>query len=328
MIKDYMTLLASAELGPPPSVIENLNHPPADGSKWWQESAVFTYGDADKGFGGEIRFGMHANQSVSNLYTWHVIDGEMSDRRIVVDQPVNFEHILESNIAGASVRTTKPLSQYALALEHGDLMLEATWRNFHHPLTMGYNVGGATIAKGHYNAMGRLTGVGRYRGKEFNINAVGFSDHSWGERRTHLPASRSLFCVFDDDFYLMAIPICSGTTRNMVGYLYRDGLLGMLQTDCEMGYKFRDDWLTPAGCDARLVDEHGRVILLKGWTIGPSSSQSMGHGKYVTHCVAGFGCEGRRGSGILESSQFKGMPPSIRALDIDHESWWFDPDAG
>jgi len=326
-IKDYMTLQPPAQMGPPPSAQDNWNHAPTDDSIWWQESGLFTYGDASTGFGGEMRFGMHANQEKANLYTWHVVDGEMVDRRIVIDQPLGFEHILQSDIAGASVRTIDPLSAYELRLAHEDFEIEGQWRHFRQPFSMGYNVGGATIAKGHYNIMGRLTGTGRYKGREFPINAVGFSDHSWGVRRSHLPASRSLFCVFDEDFYIMAIPVCSGTTRSMVGYLFRDGKVGVLQTESEMGYSFRDDWVSPAGCNARLIDEHGREVRLKGWTIGPSSTQTMGHGKYVTHCVAGFECEGREGSGILESAQFKGMPPSIRALDVDHDSWWFSESA-
>ena len=82
--------------------------------------------------------------------------------------------------------------------------------------------------------MGRITGDGVYRGRRFAIDAVGFSDHSWGERKSHLPASRSLSCVFDPGFYLMAIPVSTGAHQTMVGYAYRDGVLGRMLTESEM----------------------------------------------------------------------------------------------
>ena len=326
MYKDYMELLPPAEFGAPPSESDNDNHAIADSSKWWQESSLFTWGDARTGHAGEIRIGVHANMGVSNLYTWTVVDQQMADHRLVIDQPMPAA-VLNGSVAGAEVKTLKPLMEYALRLEKDDLSIEATWRNFRHPLSMGYNVGGATIAKGHYNAMGEIKGVGRYRGREFIIDAVGFSDHSWGVRRNHLPASRSLFCVFHKDFYIMAIPVCSGTARSMVGYVYKDGVLGHLLTESEMGYSFRDDWVTPAGCDATLRDDQGRTFHLKGWTFGPSSTQTMGHGKFVTHAGAGFMCDGFMGSGILESAQFKGPTPGILKLGLPQDSWWLNEDA-
>jgi hypothetical protein len=325
-MKDYMTVLEPPPFGAPPEAADNANHPASD-DKWWQESALFTWGDAEHQFGGEIRLGMHVNQGVANLYTWTVRGEDLIDRRLVIDQPLPPGGILNADIAGASVRTLEPLCRYQLSLDHGDLSLRLLWRNFRHPLTMGYNVGRATIANGHYNAMGEVTGTGRYRGATFDVCAVGFSDHSWGVRKTHLPASRALFCVFGEDFYITAIPVSTGQSRMMVGYVFKDGILGRLASTCEMGYRFRDDWITPAGCDARLVDDQGREFHVTGWTFGPSSTQTMGHGKYVTHAAAGFRCADRRGSGILESSQFKGMPPSIAALGLDPGSWWVNEDA-
>jgi hypothetical protein len=324
MKQDYMDLLEPAQFGAPSVAQDNWNHEAVDDT-WWQESTVFTWGDAKTRSAGEARFGMHFNQGVSNLYSWIVLDEQMISKRLVTEQPLP-ANILDASIAGCRVETIEPLMRYALTVVDGDLTIEGEWENFRHPLTMGYNVGGATIAKGHYNAMGRLKGTGRYRGKTFDVDAVGFNDHSWGVRRSHLPASRSLFCVFDENFCIMAIPVSTGTQRTMVGYVYRDGKLGRLLTESKMGYSFRDDWVTPAGCDALLVDDLGRELHLEGWTFGPCSTQPMGHGKYVTHAGAGFRCDGREGSGILESAQFKGVPPSLRELGLPADSWWLSED--
>jgi hypothetical protein len=265
---------------------------------------------------------MHPNQGVSNLYTWTVLGDEMVDRRMAIDQPLPAGDIVEAKIAGATITTLEPLMSYAITVETEDLQFEVTWRNFRHPVSTSYNVGGASVAKGHYNALGTAIGRGVYRGREFEINAAGFNDHSWGVRRKHLPASRSLFAVFGEDLAVMAIPVSTGAARTMVGYAYRDGVLGRLMTESEMGYSFRDDWITPSGCEARLIDDKGREFRLSGTTFGPSSTWPMGHGKLVTHASASFVCDGRRGSGVLESSQFKGLPPSVAALGLPPDSWW------
>lgn len=320
MTIEDLELLEPARFGEPPTPADNDMHP-AEPHEWWQESALFTYGDAERGFGGEIRCGVQANRGEATLYSWTVVDGEMVDRRFVTGQQPPAS-VLDGSVAGATVRTVVPLSEYAIELEQGDLSLDVRWRNFDHPVSMGFNVGGASIANGHYNAMGELTGRGRYRGTAFDVHAFGFSDHSWGVRRRHLPASRSLFCVFGPDFSICAIPISTGSARTMVGYVRHGGKLGRLMVESEMGYSFRDDWVTPAGCDARLVDDLGRTFTVRGRTVGPSSSQPMGHGKFVTHAVAGFECEGRRGNGILESAQFSGPPPAIRHLGLEPGSPW------
>ncbi|WP_176594688.1 hypothetical protein [Sphingobium sp. EM0848] len=323
MNEGEMAVIPAADFDTPPTVADNANHPPVD-DKWWQESGLFTFASAADRFGCWIRFGAHANQGVANLYSWTMIGDEMADRRMMVDQPLPPGDLLEATIAGASVTTIEPLMRYGLTLDTDELQLRLEWRNFRHPLSMSFNVGGATIAKGHYNAMGRATGTGVWRGREFPIDAAGFSDHSWGARRKHLPASRSLFCVFDEDFYITAIPVSTGPARSMVGYVYKDGVLGRLQSESKMGYSFRDDWITPAGCEAELIDDKGRVFHLSGRTFGPSSTWPMGHGKLVTHASAGFRCEGREGSGILESSQYAGLPPSVATLGLDPASWWIN----
>jgi hypothetical protein len=318
---DHMTLLDAAQFGAEPLPLDNRNHTPTN-DKWWQESVLFTWGDAACSFGGEIRLGIHPNQGAANLYAWVMLNGEMIVRRFFVDLPLPPGDLLDTSLAAVIVRTIVPLSRYRLCLRLDGLTLELVWRNFHHPLSMSFNLGGATIANGHYNAMGELKGIGSYRGQEIEVNSVGFSDHSWGVRKSHLPASRSLFCVFGEDFYITAIPISTGAARAMVGYVMKDGLLGRLSSQSEMGYSFRDDWLTPAGCNADLIDEDGRKFRVTGHTIGPSSTQPLGHGKFVTHATANFICDGRQGSGILESSQFKGIPPGVTALGIDPNSWW------
>ena len=251
-------------------------------------------------------------------------------RRMFVDQPLPASDLLDSTIAVASVSTLNPLMSYKIGLTDGELQLNLTWTSFDWPRTMGFNVGGATIAAGHYNMMGRIDGEVTFKGRSVPVNAAGFSDHSWGVRRQHLPASRCLFAAFDADFYIMAIAVLTQTDRRMIGYAWADGRLGMVGDDSQLGYAIAEDWFTVAGCDAHLIDEHGRHFHVTGRTIGPSSTQPMGHGKLVHHAVAKFACDGRDGRGILETSFPTTMlPGQVEELGLAPDSWWLrDADAG
>ena len=137
---------------------DNGFHPPPTDDKWWQESSLFTWGDPRRGFGGEVRVGMHPNQGVANLYTWIVWGGRLIYRRHFVDQPI-LKEVLNAKIASASVKTIEPLMHYEVTLKDENFALKLNWRNFHWPMAMGYNVGGATVTTGHYNMMGACSGV-------------------------------------------------------------------------------------------------------------------------------------------------------------------------
>ena len=315
-----MVPVPGAAFGPPPLPSDNWNHPIAD-DKWWQESVVFSFTDVANRLGCWLRLGMHPNQQVSNIYTWTGFGDELIDHRMLIDQPAPRD-ILQSSIGGATVRTIDPLRSYDIVIEQDDTRIEVVFSLYHHPVTTSYNVGAATVARGHYDGTGKAVGRLIYKGRETPINAVGFTDHSWGVRRKHLPASRVLWAIFDEDLYFLAIPVSTGETRTMIGYAYKDGVLGRLLTESTMGYSFREDWLTVSACNSRLVDDKGREFRLTGSTFGPSSTLPMGHGKFVTHASASFQCEGRQGGGILESAQFMGVPPTATALGLPEDSWW------
>src|SRR5437867_3884013 len=95
--------------------------------------------------------------------------------------------------------------------------------------------------------------------------------------------SRFVVAVFDPEFFLLAMPILGDDDRTtMLGYVANGGKLRRLTNDFEMGYSFRDDWITRHSCDARLFDEDGRGFRLLGQTVGPSSCQPFPQGKFVT----------------------------------------------
>ena len=311
-------------LGPSPADADNDNHEPAP-DKWFQESVVFLWGDPARGFGGELRFGIHPNQGTANVYTFAVYKGKMIDRRLITDLPLPEGNLLDATIGEFSVRTVVPLMQHDIKYDMPDFKMEARFTAFHRPVSLNLNIGGTTLAKGHYDALGTLEGHGACRGEEFNIHADGFSDHSWGVRRSHVPASRFIVAVFDPEFYIMAMPLLTNEGPHMLGYIRDGGAHHPLIATSAMGYSFRDDWFTPSGCDAQLYIDTHRGYRLFGRSVGPSSTQPMGHGKLVTHAMAEFECGGRLGRGILESSLPRAMlPAQIKELGVDPASWWLN----
>jgi hypothetical protein len=314
------------EFGPPPTEDDNRNHPPTTDNPWWQESGLFTWGDPRRGFGGELRLGIHPNQQVANAYVWIVWDGATLYRRIIADQPLPSGDLLNGTIGGATFTTIKPLMVYDLEFTAPDLELRLRWSNFRWPVSTKLNVGGATLAAGHYDMMGEVQGEITVRGAAHRVGGAGFMDHSWGVRRAHLPASRSYFCVVDSSFYLAAMPVLGlGGERRMLGYVFADDKLGRIGTDSRLGYSLRDDWITVAGCDSYFYDEFDRAFHIIGRTIGTASSQPMGHGKLVHHAVAEFEIGGRLGRGILEQAHPKHMRPDlIEEIGLDPKSWWLN----
>lgn len=301
---------------------DNANHTPSK-DEWWQESVLFMWGDPRSGFGGEIRFGRHPNRGAANVYLFIVIDGRRVVRKLSVDLPPPSIDLLESTLAGVTLHTIEPLSKFEVTVSLVGLKLDMRWESFHAPRTFDMNVGGATLATGHYNSIGRMTGRGVHSGNVFDIDACGFSDHSWGVRRHHVPASRFVVAVFDPEFYILAMPILTDSGAHMLGYVRDLGRFDRLVGPVDMGFSFRDDWFTPSACDATLTTEEGRMFRLRGRSVGDSSTQPMGHGKLVTHAIGAFECRGQSGKGIIESSLPRRMPAAqVAELGLAPDSWW------
>ncbi len=315
-----MTTLDRAASLPEPDASDWGRHEPDD-DPWWQESAVFTWSDPLRRLGAEYRLGIHPVRGVANVYTWSVVGGRMVDRRLARDLPVP-DGILDIDVAGLRLRTVEPGHVYDVDYEVGELRASMRWTAFMTPTTMTIKHGSLSVAAGHYNTLGRAEGTVTYQGTSYPVHGDGFHDHSWGHRKEPLPGSRWIVAVFDPEFYIMAMPILGNDGRSrMLGYIRYEGRLRSLVGDVQMGYSMRDDWVTPAGCDARLFDEDGRGFRLLGRTIGPSSSQPFPQGKFVTHAQAEFECGGRLGRGLLESTSPRFLNDEERvALDLppDH----------
>lgn len=312
---------------------ESMVHQPVDishhgnhastGEEWYQESALFNYTNPRSGIGGYFRIGIHPEKGTAHLYTWTQIRGQMVDQRFVEELPMPAGDVNNCTLGDVSILTIEPFKRYRIALNRRDLKLDVIWEAFTPPVPMGFNLGGATVAAGHYNCVGRASGTAEWNGEKIDIQGDGFMDHSWGVRKTHLPGSRWILAIFDPACFVMAIPVLTDSGRFMAGYAAFDGRLVRLANDYSIDMTMRDDWITPAACDARLFDEEGRGIRIVGRAVGPGSSQPYIHGKAYTHVMAEFEFGGRVGRGILESSVPEKLSPALaQAYGLSPEGIW------
>ena len=317
-----MSLSISPSLSTDVGLEHHGNHA-AGGEAWFQESALFNFADPRRGVGGLYRIGAHEARGVGHLYTWTQVGGRMVDKRFLEHLPLPDGDVADGELAGLRITAEVPFERYRLQLEREGLRVDLVWRAFHPPILLSFDVGGATVAAGHYDCLGRATGMITVDGERTAVDGDGFMDHSWGIRRTHLPGSRWIIAVFAPETFVMALPLLSDGGRAMAGYMALDGRLTKLAQDFEVNVTMRDDWTTPASCDARLFDEEGRGVRLLGTSRGPSSVLPFVGGKMYCHALAEYELGGRLGRGLLESSAPSVLTAAhVAELGLDPNGIW------
>ncbi|MGV0794715.1 DUF7064 domain-containing protein [Mycolicibacterium sp. XJ1819] len=325
-----MSLDISADFQAAPTE-DHVNHPPTE-SVWFQESSLFTICDPGSGVLGYYRIGIHPNLGQANAYLFtsaeplDLLDRSFVAGRSIPDAPVN-----DCQVDRLQFEVIEPMRRYRIRATHPTYQLAVEWTPFFWPISVHSAVGTVGFARGHYNSIGRAVGSVESDRGVVEIDAFGYMDHSWGERKNHFPASKWIFACADQNNFVQAFPVLAadGQTRNIIGYAARDGRLRKLDNEYSTGYSIRDDWLTPSACDAELRDEDGRVFRLTGRTQGPEGIYPFLHGKFCVHALAGFTLDGRPAKGLLENSPPRAMPTHIvDHYGIDPSGMWFTaPDA-
>lgn len=318
-----MSLDISGVFAPAP-LADHGNHAPTD-AVWFQESSLFTVCDPGAGFLGYYRIGIHPNLGQANAYRFTSAETlGVVDRSFVFDRPIP----ATSQVDGLRFEVLSPMKAYRLLVDTPEYHLDVEWRPFFWPISAHSAVGGLSFASGHYNAIGRAVGRVENAASSVAIDAYGYMDHSWGERRSHFPASKWIFACAGEDAFVQAFPVlgADGRSRSLIGYAARDGRLRKLVGDYSTGWSVRDDWLTPSACDAELTDEDGRVFRLTGRTRGPEGIYPFLHGKFCVHALADFMLDGHPAKGLLENSPPRAMPAHASdAYNLSPSGMWLTP---
>ncbi|MBN8848634.1 MAG: hypothetical protein J0I73_11130 [Sphingomonas sp.] len=311
----------------PALIGDHANHVSTD-QQWWQESAFFMMCDAKNGVIGYYRIGRHPHLGHGNAYYWTSAQTlVLDDKQFRPGQPMPAGDVNNTVVAELRFETIRPMEEYRLSVDRPNYRMEVTWRPFFWPIMIHSAVKGASFAAGHYNAIGHATGFIETDGGRVDVDAYGYMDHSWGERKNHFPASKWIFAAFDPETFVQAFPVMSldGGSKHLLGYVAVDGKLRKLTDDYETGFGIRDDWMTPSACDFRVKDEDGRLFRFTGTTSGPESIYPFLHGKFCVHALASFDFEGRPGRGLLENSPPRAIPGVYQErYELDPSGIWLN----
>tara|TARA_R110001606_G_scaffold216728_1_gene364620 strand:+ start:8614 stop:9597 length:984 start_codon:yes stop_codon:yes gene_type:complete len=321
-----MTLDIDSTFSPTP--LEDHGNHTFDGTEWWQESAIFVMSDPAAGFIGYYRIGRHPHFEASNAYYWTSAETlGVNDRQFRAGEPLAKGDVNNSQVADLQFETIEPMAKYRIVIDRPDYKVDVIFTPLFHPFMVHVGIGGASIAKGHFESIGRAVGTVHSGGQTIEVDAYGFMDRSWGERKSHIPASKWVFAVFDPGTFIHCFPVLSAKgTKHLIGYAAADGKLRPLTDDFDTGFSIGEDWLTPTACDFRAVDKDGREFRMTGRAQGPESIYPFLHGKFCVHVNASFEFAGKSGKGWLENSPPRAIPPTyVEHFGLKQRGMWMRP---
>ncbi|GGC16844.1 hypothetical protein GCM10011371_00340 [Novosphingobium marinum] len=304
------------------SASDDGNHAPGEGDKW-QESSLVAYCDPSRGLAGFHRIGIHPNLGEASVYSWLQIDGRMVSQAKRTNLPIPAGPVTGTTLEGVTFRTPDPLRTCEIEVERDGVHAEVLFESFTGPVQMNMDVGGATVGKGHYDSIGRVTGKFSAGSEQFAFDGVGFLDHSWGPRDAGgILAHRWMMAALDAGNHINTFPTIGPRGRAMLGYVMLDGELSFT-ADVSSELSIGDDHLDVRAARARITDEFGRTVEINGVSAGEYSIQPYGQGYFCAHKPMVWNCRGRTWPGMLEWSAIRFVPPWHRErLGIEKDNSW------
>lgn len=304
------------------SPADDGNHTPGV-DRNWQESTLVAFVDPARGLAGFHRIGMHPNRGEASIYSWTQVDGRIVSRAKRTGLALPSGPVTGTTLDGVGFATPDPLRSCRITVDRDGAETDVLFESFTGPVEMNMDGAGATIGKGHYDSLGRVSGTIRFDGQEHRVDGVGFLDHSWGARDGgSILAHRWIMAVLDKDNHINTFPTWGPRGRMMLGYLMLDGELSFV-ADVQSELHVSDDHLGLNGMRARITDRLGRVIEIVGRAAGDYNVQPYGHGYFCAHRPMMFEANGRYWQGMVEWSAMRFMPPWVReGLGMAQDDSW------
>lgn len=304
------------------SLEDNANHQPGREAKW-QESSLVAYCDPAHGLAGFQRIGIHPNRNEASLYSWLQIGGKIVSQAKRTALPIPSGSVTNTTLEGVSFNTTVPLQSCQVLVDRDGVKADVLFESFTGPVQMNMDVGGATVGKGHYDSIGRVTGVFSKDGRTHDFNGVGFLDHSWGARDGgSILAHRWIMAALDAENHINTFPTIGPKGRAMLGYVMLDGELSFT-ADVQSELTVADDHLQLKSVRAVITDKLGRVVEVNGRVVGEYCIQPYGQGYFVAHMPVMYECRGRYWPGMIEWSSIRFIPPWHRErLGLQKDDEW------
>jgi hypothetical protein len=265
----------------------------------WQESVAFGWRDPVAGIGGFHRIGNEANLGTSNMWCGVFSDGGDQFRWNAEDLPLvrKHEHGLNTGrqslfYDGEALRFQLDEAGCRIDMVVEDMGLDAN------RFGQG-NVLESKIYTNHYNSNCRFLGTVELAGRRYEVDALGWRDHSWGPRLwASFPVNRVLLANFGEDLAMSALlQVWSDGTITKKGYLAREGVKRDF-VEFESVALIEDDGISTRAAEFNAVLEDGELVSFRVDLIGGvicKTKQRVGFDG-VGDCYLGD----RKGFGLLE----------------------------
>ena len=327
----------------PPNPADELFHPVGEHGSW-SESYYFNFVDPETGVGAFTRMGFRQHDGWADaLHAVYLPGGRVAftyGRRTDLSQSVvDAFGSTDPTVGNLTLRRGAPFKQWGIAysgdaqdMDDPTVMLAATkdrpdgWNRATH-LDMDvtfeaisaphYAVGGA---QGHFEQTGRVTGTIRLGDEQWDVNAYGVRDKSWGPRTWQAPSGTAAKeggpAAVEQGCFLNWFSMnfgaelalggacgraADGTFRGK-GWIQRDGVTLDLN-DVTMTTVFDPtNPLLHETVQLRATDSEGKSIVVDGTVLSicPTKIPRRDGVTFVNEGLARFETEGRVGFGISE----------------------------
>ncbi|WP_159979036.1 MULTISPECIES: hypothetical protein [unclassified Novosphingobium] len=298
------------------------NHSPG-AEPHWQESSLAAFVDPMRGLAGFHRIGIHPNRANASIYSWTMVDGEVVSCSKRTGLPLPDGPVTGTRLEGVHYETPDPLRSCRIRADQGGAQTDVLFESFTGPVGMNMDGQGASIGKGHYDSIGRVTGTITAGGKDHAFDGVGFLDHSWGARDGgSILAHRWIMAALDGDNHINTFPAWGAKGRFMLGYMMLDGEFSYV-ADISSEFALGDDHLAIKGVTATITDHLGRRVTLSGRSAGGYALQPYGEGYFCTHTPMTWDVGGRTWIGMAEFATMRFPPPWWREnLGLSRDDEW------
>ena len=190
---------------------EDEGHHPRGNQPNWQESVVLIWWDLDNDVGGFFRIGHEPNDPDGpRIALWSSIFTPDYVFKRTEFLPLRPEDKTENGFGGGDdgCRFDFRDGKAVWTIREDDVNADLTVTNFHTPIDIYPKKGtlGEDFAPNHMECAGAVIGTMTVKGRDYQINGMGFRDHGWGKRNwEEILSHRWIAGVFGPDLAVLAI---------------------------------------------------------------------------------------------------------------------------
>ena len=304
------------------SALDDGNHEPGP-EPHWQESSLVAFADPARKVAGFHRIGIHPNRASASIYSWTMIDGRIVSCAKRTGLALPDGPVTATRLHGIRYDTPDPLRTCRIRVDRDGTATDVLFESYTGPVAMNMDGKGASIGKGHYDSLGRVTGTITAGGTVHSFDGVGFLDHSWGARDgASILAHRWIMAARDAENHINTFPAWGAAGRFMLGYMMLDGELANV-ADITSEFALGDDHLAIAAVTATITDTLGRVVSLQGRSVDDYALQPYGEGYFCTHTPMTWTVRGETWAGMAEFATMRSVPPWwLEKMGIDADDAW------